>query len=287
MLPLRIRALLASVPLLAVAACAPAPASRDSSHVDAMSREHAEHTPVANAASLAEPGQDVVAEEVVYGTVNGRPVRGYLAHPVDAPDSLPALLVIHEWWGLNDNVRAMTRRLAGEGYAALAVDLYGGEAAATPQAARQLMQQAMANRDVGVANLRAAASFVRQRGAPRVGVIGWCFGGGWSLQSGLFMPEQIDAVVMYYGQPVTEPAELRALDAPLLGLFGAQDQGIPVAEVRAMEAALDSLGKDATIVVYPDASHAFANPSGQAYNGAAAEDAWERIAAFFARHLKR
>ena len=270
--------------LLGSAACAPA--SPNDGYAGRMANEHADHTPTANAASATEPRQDVVAEEVVYGEVNGQPVRGYLARPVGARDPLPGILVIHEWWGLNDNVRAMARRLAGEGYAALAVDLYGGEAATDPQAARQLMQTAMSNRSAGVENLRDAAAFLRARGIPRMGVIGWCFGGAWSLQSALFMPEQIDAAVVYYGQPETDPAALRALDAPLLGLFGEEDSGIPVDQVRKMEAALDSLDKDATIVVYPGAKHAFANPSGQAYNAEAAEDAWQRTVAFLARHLK-
>ena len=262
-------------------------AMRDTAHLDAMAREHATDAPVANASAM-EPAQEVVAEEVVYGTVDGQPLRGYLARPEGAaPGTLSGVVVIHEWWGLNDNIRMMTRRLAGEGYVALAVDMYGGQVAEDPQQARNLVQTVMGNREAGLENLRAAADYLREeRNAEEIGVIGWCFGGGWSLQAGLGMPEMIDAVVMYYGQPVTDRERLAQLDAPLLGLFGAEDQGIPLAEVREMEQTLADLSEDATIRVYEGANHAFANPSGERYNAAAAEDAWERTVAFFAEHLK-
>ena len=261
--------------------------ARDTAHLDAMAREHASDAPVANASTM-EPAREVVAEEIVYGTADGQPLRGYLARPREAaPGSFPGVVVIHEWWGLNDNVRMMTRRLAGEGYVALAVDMYGGQTAATPDEARNLMQTVMGNREAGLENLRAAADYLQEeRNAEGIGVIGWCFGGGWSLQAGLGMPEMIDAVVMYYGQPVTDRERLAQLDDPLLGLFGAEDQGIPLAEVRQMEQTLGDLGKEATIRVYEGANHAFANPSGERYNPAAAEDAWERTVAFFAAHLK-
>ncbi|HEV2150278.1 MAG TPA: dienelactone hydrolase family protein [Longimicrobiaceae bacterium] len=274
--------------LALLAACGPVAhsASRaDRAHVAAMAREHVGHTPVANA-SAAAPRQDVVAEEVVYGTAEGKELRGYLARPAGARGALPGIVVVHEWWGLNDNVRAMARRLAGEGYAALAVDMYGGEVADAPDEARALMLEVMEDRQSGARNLRAAAEYLKGRGARRLGVVGWCFGGGWAIQSALFMPELVDAAVVYYGQPVTDRAELARLDAPLLGLFGAEDRGIPVAQVRQMEAALRELGKDAEIVVYPGAAHAFANPSGQAYDARAAQDAWNRTTAFFAEHLR-
>ncbi len=279
---LPLTALLAATSLLA--ACASNSGNDD--YAERMAREHADETPEASAAATTAPTEEVSGEEVVYGTVDGKPLRGYLAHPTGAADTLPGILVIHEWWGLNDNIRAMARRLAGEGYAALAVDLYGGESAQDPQAARRLMQAAMQDRQAGIRNLAAAADFLRARGAERLGVIGWCFGGGWSLQTALQLPEQVDAAVMFYGQPVTDPHELARLDAPLLGLFGGEDGGIPVDTVRRMETELERLGRQVTIHVYPEASHAFANPSGQLYDAAAAEDAWRRTTAFFAAHLK-
>lgn len=257
----------------------------DTAHVAVMAREHAGHTPVANA-SAARPRQEVTGEEVVYGTVEGRQLRGYLARPAGARADLPAVVVIHEWWGLNDNVRMMTRRLAGEGYAALAVDLYGGRGAEDAERARALTTESLQDRAGGASNLRAAAEYLEGRGARRVGVLGWCFGGGWALQSALFMPGKVDAAVVYYGQPVTDRAELARLQAPILGLFGGADRGIPVAQVRRMEATLRELGKDVEIVVYPGAGHAFANPSGQAYDARAAQDAWQRTTSFLAQRLR-
>ncbi len=277
---------------LLLAGCArqstPGATPADAAHTEAMAREHAGDAPVANASAM-EPAQQVSTQEVVYGTVNGQPLRGYLARPASAPaGTLPAVIVIHEWWGLNDNIRMMARRLAGEGYTALAVDMYGGEVATDPQQARALMTSVMNNREAGVENLEAAAGYLqREWSAERIGTIGWCFGGGWSLNAGLAMPGAVDAVVMYYGQPVTEPERLRQLDAPLLGLFGAEDQGIPPAQVREMEAALQRLGKDATIRFYEGAGHAFANPSGNAFQPEAAADAWQRTVAFLNEHLKQ
>ncbi|HEX6746030.1 MAG TPA: dienelactone hydrolase family protein [Longimicrobium sp.] len=262
-------------------------APADSAHVDAMAREHAGETPTANA-SAQEPRQEVRGEEVVYGLVDGQRVRGYMAYPAasGADAALPAVILVHEWWGLNDNIRMMARRLAGEGYRTLAVDLYQGKVATDAQAAQTYMREVMGDRDRGVMNLASAARFLKQeKHARRIGTVGWCFGGGWSLQAGLNLPEYVDAVVMYYGQPVTDRARLARLDAPLAGFFGLQDRGIPADSVRKMEQELKALGKTVDIRFY-DANHAFANPSGQSYNAQAAADAWTRTVDFFARTLK-
>ena len=123
---------------------------------------------------------------------------------------------MHEWWGLNDNIRAMAERLAGEGYAALAVDLYGGVSAVAPQEARDLMQEAMANRPAAEADLREAHAYLREElGATQVGSIGWCFGGAWSLSIALMYPDTLDAAVIYYGRLVTDQAALAPLEVPL------------------------------------------------------------------------
>ncbi|MEM1349997.1 MAG: dienelactone hydrolase family protein, partial [Myxococcota bacterium] len=183
-------------------------------------------------------------------------------------------------------IRGMTEQLAKRGYVALAVDLYGKEPATTSDAATAMMKEAMGQSDVLVENLGQASAFLAERSSGKRGVIGWCFGGAWSLQASLAMPEALDAVVVYYGRLITDEAKLSALDDPLLGIFGAQDEGIPVESVRTFEATLEKLGKDATIHVYDGASHAFANPSGSAYNQQAAEDAWAKTTAFLDTHLK-
>jgi carboxymethylenebutenolidase len=258
----------------------------EQSDMKRMAQEHQHDKPVPTQAAMEEPKQPVNAEEVTYGEVGGKPVRGYLAKPKNAQGALPGIIVIHEWWGLNDNIRAMTRRLAGEGYQALAVDLYGGEKADNPDAAMKLVQATMQNRPAGEENLRQAAAYLERQGAPKLGVIGWCFGGGWSLGTALLLPDKIDATVIYYGHLETDKAKLATLKSPIIGFFGEKDQSIPVASVREFEKSLKELGKPVEVHVYPGANHAFANASGGNYNPEAAKDAWERTRAFLARYLK-
>jgi carboxymethylenebutenolidase len=211
-------------------------------------------------------------------------LTGYLVYEDSYPTPRPGVLVVHEWWGLNDNIRAATERLAGEGYVALAVDLMGS-VATTPDSAAKLTRAVMQNPSAAKTNLAAAIDYLRAQGAKKVGSIGWCFGGHWSLQAGLVGGPKVQAVVMFYGQPITDPAQLQQLQAPLLGLFGSQDTGIPVDSVKAMAAALDKLGRTETMLFF-DAGHAFANPSGKNYNAAAAEAGWRRTTEFFAHYLK-
>ena len=254
---------------------------------DEASRMHALHqhdAPVSSGA-VQPPRADVVSDTVVYGTVDGKQLTGFRSRPKNAKKDAPAIVVVHEWWGLNDNIRAATEQLAGEGYVALAVDLYGGKIATTPDSATALMRAAGGNVEGNRANLAAAIDYLRAQGAKKVGTIGWCFGGGWSLQAGLVGGSKVQAVVMYYGQPITDPATLQALQAPLLGLFGSQDTGIPADSVKKMAGALDKLGKTETVQFF-DAGHGFANPSGKNYNATAAEAAWKRTTEFFAHYLK-
>ena len=272
------------------AAKAAAHAADKAEHAARMAQEHQHDSAAASPATMPAPTQTVAAEEIVYATLDGKPVKGYLTRPVlsaPATQPLPALVVIQEWWGLNDNVRTMARRFAGEGYLVLAVDLYEGTVATTPEAAMAAMQSAMAKPARLTDNLRQAQGYLAsQWGATKIGVVGWCFGGGWALETALGIPEGIDAAVMYYGRTQSDPKALGALKAPLLGLFGGKDQGIPIDGVRAMEHELAKLGKNATIVVYPEADHAFANPTGNNYQAGPAEDAWGKTIAFFAQHLK-
>ncbi len=254
--------------------------------VERMAHEHRGDAPVANPVSEAAPAVPVTGETVVYATVDGRSVKGYLARPEGGAEDLPGLIVIHEWWGLNDNIRAMTRRLAGEGYAALAVDLYGGRTAEEPTGARELAMEANDHPPQALSNLRQAYGYLANDvGAPKVASIGWCFGGGWSLRTALALPRTLSAVIIYYGSLVTDRDQLATLEMPILGFFGGRDPSIPPAEVQRFEGTLHDLGKDATIIVYPDAGHAFANPSGRNYDPEAAADAWQKTVRFLADNL--
>lgn len=244
---------------------------------------HDNDFPVASPLVAIAPKVPVEGQSVAYGNNTG-----YLAAPQNQTAPLPALIVIHEWWGLNDNIKAMTRRLAGEGYVALAVDLYAGQVAEAPDKALQLMQAALQNPQILEANLRQAYQYLEnQQQAPKIASIGWCFGGTWSLKTALLFPQELDATVIYYGGGIeTNPEKLAPLQMPILGIFGELDKNPPPEKVREFEAALKSLNKSAEIYIYENANHAFANPSGTRYNAEAAEDAWEKTTAFLQRHLQ-
>ncbi len=262
--------------------CVAATARAGDEWLTAMAHEHQGDAPVAGAA--AEAASAVTGRDVVYATLGGVPVTGYLA-PAE-PSAGPAIIVIQEWWGLNDHIRAMARELAGAGYTALAVDLYEGETATNSAGAEALLGAAMADPGRLLDNLRQAHQYLTQTlGAARVGVVGWCFGGGWSFETALALGDGIDAAVVYYGRVVTDPAELAGLSAPVLGHFGTLDEGTTLESARAFEAAARSLGKDVTIHGYEGANHAFANPTGTRYQPEHASLAWERTLEFFGRHL--
>ncbi len=255
-------------------------------YVGRVAAEHAEDAPVASDAAKTEPATAVSGAKASYATIDAAPVTGYLARPEASASPEAGIIVIHEWWGLNDNVRAMAERLAGEGYVALAVDLYQGESAETRERARELWSAAMKRGPALQSNLRQAIAYLEERvGVSRIGTIGWCMGGGWSLDTALQNPEQVDATVIYYGRLVTDPERLQVLQTPILGLFGAEDSSIPVETVREFESALLALNKPATVFIYEGANHAFANPSGTAYQEEAAEDAWQHTLRFFREHL--
>lgn len=253
--------------------------------VDRMAREHAGDSPAASPAAQIAPAGEVEGSDVTYARIGDTDVNGYLARPSgDGP--FPAVIVIQEWWGLNDNIRWMADRLAGEGYLALAVDLYEGEVATDREAAMKLLRASMDRTERLEENLRQARDYLGSIGATRVGSIGWCFGGGWSLRAAALLGDRLHAAVMYYGRVMTEEGDLEPISAPILGFFGELDRGIPVESVRAFESAMSRIGKPVEIHVYPEADHAFANPSGGRYNEPAATDAWSRTLAFFAQHLR-
>jgi carboxymethylenebutenolidase len=255
-------------------------------NVEAMAREHADDTAEASAGAQIAPQRAVVAERLPYAEVGDELVYGYFVFPSDMVEPLPAVIMIHEWWGLNDNIRAMADRLAAEGYIVLAIDLFGGKVATTPEAARQLMLHVAENPKPAYDNIRQAYSFVNETAAaPRIASLGWCFGGGWSLNTAMLFPDDLDAAVIYYGQVTDDEEQLRPVNLPILGFFGAKDAGIKVASVQAFEQALERLRKPHAIHIYPDADHAFANPTGRAYNAAAADDAWQKTLQFLQRNL--
>ncbi|PIR38005.1 MAG: hypothetical protein COV34_02870 [Candidatus Zambryskibacteria bacterium CG10_big_fil_rev_8_21_14_0_10_42_12] len=208
---------------------------------------------------------------------------GYFVRPDDEVN-YPGVVMIHEWWGLNEHIKREAENLAQEGYQVLAVDLYDGEVAETPDRARELSSGI--NQARATENLRAATTFLRREDAPKVASLGWCFGGGQSLNVAL-SGESLDATVIYYGRLNTNPGELGRMEWPVLGIFGAEDTSIPVATVREFEEALGEAGVPNEIHVYDGVGHAFANPSGDNYARSETQDAWQKTLTFLRNSLKQ
>jgi len=213
-------------------------------------------------------------------------VSGYLALP-DGGGKHPAIIVIHEWWGLNDWVKEQAQKYSGQGYVALAVDLYRGKVAANPDDAHILMRGLPDDR--GMRDLEAAFAYLSTRpdvNAAKIGSVGWCMGGSWSIKLAVDQPK-LAACAVNYGWLPSEPALIAKIKAPVLGSFGADDQGIPAKDVKAFESAMKADGKTTDIKIYDGAGHAFENPNNkQGYRPEAAADAAQRMSAFFQRYLR-
>jgi carboxymethylenebutenolidase len=218
------------------------------------------------------------------GTETG---SGFLATP-EGKGPFPAVIVIQEWWGLDDWIKDQARALAKEGYVALAVDLYRGKVTNKQEEAHQLMMGLPQDRALG--DLKAAYAYLQSRPdvkKDRIGAIGWCMGGMYALKLATEEPG-LKAVVAYYGLPPTDPAAIARIKAAVMGNYGADDKGPSPEQVKAFEAEMKKLGKAVDIKIYPGAGHAFANPNNpwKGYRPEAAKDAWARTVAFFAKYLK-
>ena len=240
------------------------------------------------AAALATALPAQAAEQKVSFKSGGDTVDAILYTP-STPGPAPGVLVIHEWWGLDDWVKDQAQNLAKAGYAALAVDLYRGKVTNKQEEAHQLMMGTPPDR--AIRDLKSAYAFLQGRSEvarDRIGVIGWCMGGRYALELATQEPG-LDAVVAYYGAPPTDPAAIAKIHAPVLGNFGAEDKGPSPEQVKAFDAAMKKAGKTADLKVYDGAGHAFANVNNPwgGYREAAAKDAWTRTVAFFDRHLKK
>ncbi len=213
-------------------------------------------------------------------------IKGYLALP-DSAGAHPALVVIHEWWGLNDWVEEQAQKFAEQGFVALAVDLYRGKVAYEPNAAHELMRGMPQDR--AVRDLEAGFDYLASRpevNKNKIGSIGWCMGGGLSLQLAIHEPK-LAACVVNYGAMPTDPSDIRKIKAPILGNFGANDQGIPPSAVEKFEKAMQEANKPVDVKIYDGAGHAFENPNNKlGYRPDAAEDAWNRTLSFLKKTLK-
>jgi carboxymethylenebutenolidase len=199
----------------------------------------------------------------------------------------PALVVIHEWWGLNDWVKQQADHYADQGYVTLAIDLYRGQVATTPDQAHEIMRGVPEDR--AQRDLLAATAYLRSQdfvNGKRIGVIGWCMGGGYALDLAIADPK-LKVAVINYGHLASDDATLRKIHASVLGIFGGQDRGIPAADVKKFEKQMKGLNKKVDIHIFPDAGHAFENPNNtQGYRKDDAEQAGKLTEEFLAKNLK-
>lgn len=222
--------------------------------------------------------KNLKGEMVELKTADGKAFKVYAA---GAKDAKRGILVIHEWWGLNDHIKGWADRFADMGYRAMAIDLYDGKVATDPDSAKKIMGTI----DQDAANAKHRATLAALKAPNRkLATIGWCFGGGQSLQATLQEPEAIDATVIYYGPLVTDADQLSFIKGPVLGIFAKQDTSITPEKVKAFEQAMKAAGKRLELHMY-DAKHAFANPSGHGYDSKAANEAWGVTKKFLAKNL--
>ncbi len=223
----------------------------------------------------------IETQEVNYGLATG-----FLAKP-KKEGIYSAVIMIHEWWGLNDNIKEMARSLAAEGYVVLAVDLFEGKVAEDANEAREFTTKVRNNPQKAIQNMKSAVQFLKNQNnvdKNKIASMGWCFGGQMSLQ--LALNEKLAATVIYYGSLETDKEKLKVIKWPVLGIFGEKDTSIPVESARQFDKDLDELGIENEIYIYPNVGHAFANPSGANYAPEETKDAWKKTLDFLDRNLK-
>lgn len=222
-------------------------------------------------------------EEVTIKTASGTSVTASVALPAST-EKAPTILLIHEWWGLNDQIKAVAAEFAKLGYIAVAVDMYGGEVATDAPGAMALMKEVTP--ESGTETVSAWIDWLKnhERSTGKVATLGWCFGGGWSLNASL--ANKVDATVIYYGRVNKTAEQLATLESPVLGHFGTLDKSINKEMVNGFLAAAKEADKDKQILTYwYNADHAFANPTGARYDAEDAALAWERTQVFLKAHL--
>ena len=220
--------------------------------------------------------------------------QGYLVYPVPSNDTvskkLPAVVMIHEWWGLNKNIKDMANLLARQGFVVLAADLYNGQVANTTKRAMDLVQTVRNNQSSSTNNLQSAVKYLSSLpnvDSSKIVSLGWCFGGGQSLQLALNSKEHpLAATILYYGTPlVTDKSSLSKIKWPLLGIFGNKDQSIPLDEINQFRTSLNQSGVTNEVLIYNGVGHAFANPSGDNYAPKETEAAWEKTLSFLKKYV--
>ncbi|MBX7126177.1 MAG: dienelactone hydrolase family protein [Cyclobacteriaceae bacterium] len=222
-------------------------------------------------------------QDITFKCADGTEGRGYLLKAAKPTNNW--VFVFQEWWGLNDNIRRHSEELYNDlgNVNVLAIDMYDGKVATDRETAGRYMQEFKQER--GATLVKGAIAFAGKNA--HIGTVGWCFGGGQSLQAALNAGKQADACVIYYGMPVDDVNLLKTLNCDVLGLFAGKEKYINTDVVAKFQANMKAAGKNLTVKSY-DAEHGFANPSNPMgnYNEAAAKDAYQQTLAFFKARLK-
>lgn len=230
--------------------------------------------------------REVITETLPYAERGDQLVYGDFTFPADMVAPIPAVILIHDRWGLNDATRQLVRQLAAEDYIVMAIDLFGGRVADTPGAARALEIRVFENPQLAATNIRQVYEFLKDTfGAPSVAVVGFGFGGGWSLNAAMLLPDELSASINYYGQVTSDQEKLGAVNVPILGLFAEDDRAIPTRNVFAFEVALESLGKEFEIEIIAGVGRGFADPQANKYDAEKAALAWQQMLSFLKRHM--
>lgn len=240
----------------------------------------------------------IKSESVGYGNDSAK-LTGFVAYDSASDAKRPVVLVVHEWWGLNDYVKSRVKQLAELGYLAIAVDMYGdGKMGNNPEEAGKLAMPFYQNPVLAKSRFDAALTKIKtysQADTSKIAAIGYCFGGGMVLNVAR-MGEPLNGVVSFHGSLLGTPADKNLLKAKILVCHGADDQFVKPEEVAAFKKQMDSIGADYTFKQYAGATHAFSNPAatewGQkfkipiAYNAAADTASWAEMKDFFGKIFK-
>jgi carboxymethylenebutenolidase len=205
--------------------------------------------------------------------------NGFYAEPIK-PGNYPGIIMIHEWWGLNDHIKDSAKILSAQGYRVLAVDLFGK---ATDNPIEAAIQTKSLNQEKAIENMKSAKKFLSEKGSQKIGSLGWCFGGAQSLQ--IAVNENLDATVIYYGNLIEDKEKLKKINSPVLGIFGSTDAQIPVDKVNNFSTNLKDLNIQNDIKIYEGVGHAFANPTGQNFAPNETKDAWLKTLEFLSNNL--
>jgi carboxymethylenebutenolidase len=211
---------------------------------------------------------------------NSHSCRGYVA------GKGPGVVVIQEWWGLVPHIEDIVDRFAGEGFSAIAPDLYHGATASSPDEAGRMLMELDADR--AEKEIAAAGAYLLNRPectSKKYGVVGFCMGGALA-QYAATKESNAGAAVSFYGGFKKVASDWKNLNAPILLIYAEEDQGVPAQQGRALAKQLEGTGKDVQVIVYPNVNHAFFNDTGRNYNAAAAADAWKRTIEFFRANVK-